>query len=75
MDSPRPTMAGYLQQEFFLEGSARSYVNRGEWKPDGVWDTAPRDTAPYYVRVFARYPAQASRFNGVVFVAQRVGRG
>src|SRR5580693_8585242 len=30
--------AGYVQQEFFLEGTARSYVNRGEWRGDGVWD-------------------------------------
>jgi hypothetical protein len=60
--------AGYLQQEFFLAGAAQSYVNRGEWTSDGVWDAAQRDTAPYNVRVFVRYPAQASRFNGIVFV-------
>ena len=60
--------AGYVQQEFFAEGTARSYVTRGEWKSDGVWDASPGDTAPYKVRMFVRYPAQASRFNGIVFV-------
>src|SRR6478672_863673 len=40
-DAERIKAAGYVQQEFFLEGTARSYVNRGEWKSDGVWDSAP----------------------------------
>jgi alpha/beta hydrolase family protein len=67
-DAERIKAAGYVQQEFFLEGTARSYVNRGEWKSDGVWNSAPAATAPYKIRMFARYPAQASRFNGIVFV-------
>ena len=60
--------AGYIEQEFFLEGTARAYAARGEWKSDGVWDVAPGETAPYKIRILARYPKQANRFNGVVFV-------
>src|SRR5262249_4614088 len=60
--------AGYVEQEFFLEGTARSYVKQGEWTSDGLWAAGPGATAPYKIRVFARYPSQPSRFNGVVFV-------
>src|SRR5438445_10537879 len=49
--------AGYVQQEFFAEGTARSYVTRGEWKSDGVWGPSPGDTAPYTVRMCVRYQA------------------
>ncbi len=60
--------AGYAEQEFFIEGIAQAYTTRGEWTPDGVWDVAHGETAPYKIRILARYPKQASRFNGVVFV-------
>lgn len=60
--------AGYVQEEFFLQGVARSYLNRGTWSADGVWDVAPAESAPYTIRLFVRYPAKTSRFNGVVFV-------
>ena len=60
--------AGYVQEEFFLQGVAQSYVNRGTWSADGVWDVAPAESAPYTIRMFVRYPAKTSRFNGVVFV-------
>jgi hypothetical protein len=60
--------AGWVEQEFFLEGVAHAYVKQGEWTSDGMWTAAPGATAPYKIRVMARYPAQANRFNGVVFV-------
>ncbi|HEV3061319.1 MAG TPA: alpha/beta hydrolase domain-containing protein [Vicinamibacterales bacterium] len=60
--------AGYSEQEFFLEGVARSYVRHGDWKSDGLWTADPGATAPYKVRLLARYPKQESRFNGIVFV-------
>jgi hypothetical protein len=60
--------AGFVEQEFFLEGTAHSYTKRGEWTSDGAWDVAVGETAPYKIRILARYPKQSSRFNGVVFV-------
>ncbi len=60
--------AGYIEKEFFLEGVARSYVMSGEWTADGTWSVSPGETAPYTIRILARYPAQPRRFNGVVFV-------
>jgi hypothetical protein len=60
--------AGYVEQEFFLEGTARAYTVRGEWTSDGMWNVSPGESAPYKIRILARYPKQASRFNGVVFV-------
>lgn len=60
--------AGYVQREFFLEGVARSYEKRGDWDSNGFWNTAPGEAAAYKIRLFARYPEQVSRFNGIVFV-------
>ena len=65
---PQLQPAGYVEREFFLEGTAQSYVKRGEWGSDGVWDAAAGDTAPYVVRLLVRYPREPARFNGVVFV-------
>lgn len=62
------TAAGYVEQEFFLEGTARAYTKRGEWTSDGAWDVSPGQTAPFKIRILARYPKQSNRFNGVVFV-------
>lgn len=59
---------GYVQEEFFLQGTARSFVNKGPWSADGIWDAAPADSAPYTVRLFVRYPEKTSKFNGIVFV-------
>ena len=60
--------AGYVEGEFFLEGTAQSYSKREEWDADGVWDAVPAETAPYAVRLLVRYPREPTRFNGVVFV-------
>ncbi len=59
---------GYVEEEFFLRGVARSYANRGTWSSDGIWDAAPADSAPYTIRLFVRYPAKTAKFNGIVFV-------
>ena len=60
--------AGYVEREFFLDGTARGYLKQGEWGSDGVWEAAVGDTAPYVIRMLARYPADPERFNGIVFV-------
>ena len=60
--------AGYVEREFFLEGTAQAYVKWGEWDSDGMWEVEPGETAPYVVRLLARYPGDPLRFNGIVFV-------
>ena len=60
--------AGYVEREFFLEGTAQAYVQQGEWESDGVWDVAAGETAPYRIRILSRHPHDADRFNGIVFV-------
>ena len=60
--------AGYVEGEFFLEGTAQSYSQRGEWNADGAWDAVPGETAPFAIRLLMRYPRDPTRFNGVVFV-------
>ena len=60
--------AGYVEGEFFLEGTAQSYSQHGEWTADGAWDAVPGETAPFAIRLLVRYPRDPTRFNGVVFV-------
>lgn len=68
---PRPfdlSTVGYQQDEFFLSGTANSYTSATPLSEDGVWKVAPKGTAPYTTRVVVRRPADATKFNGTVFV-------
>lgn len=62
------TPAGYVEQEFFLEGTARAYAAASPLASDGRWSVTPASSAPYKTRLIVRRPADASRFNGTVFV-------
>ena len=42
---------GYLEEERFLSGTARSYTRVGHWGIDGRWETNPADEAEYTVRI------------------------
>jgi hypothetical protein len=61
---------GYTQQEFFLHGTARAYLNDGAWGDDGRWNARvnPDAAAPYTTRILVRRPADPARFNGTVLV-------
>jgi hypothetical protein len=60
---------GYMEQEFFIGGQARSYLSNGPLGPDGEWNASPApDTAPYTTRVLIRRPIDPHRFNGTVYV-------
>lgn len=58
---------GYGAQEFFLTGSATSYVPTAEFGPDGQWPVAPSGAADYVTRMVVLKPADA-RFSGTVVV-------
>ncbi len=61
---------GYTQQEFFLHGTARAYLNDGTWGDDGRWNAKvnPDASAPYTTRILVRRPADPAAFNGTVVV-------
>lgn len=60
----------YVEKEFLFAGTARAFVNAGEWANDGRWPVTlnPGVTAPYKVRMLVRRPVDPSRFNGTVIV-------
>jgi len=60
--------AGYTEQEFFISGTARSFVNSGPLGNDGVWNVSTGETAPYVTRILVRKPANPAHFNGTVLV-------
>ena len=57
-----------VEEEFFLEGDARSYAAVGEVTEDGAWTVEPDGTAPFKTRVVVRRPADMATFNGTVVV-------
>lgn len=58
--------AGYVEEEYFIEGTASAYTNVGPLNPDGVWNVAPGDSAAYKTRILVRRPTDPKRFNGTV---------
>jgi hypothetical protein len=59
---------GYEVQEYFLKGTAQGYRLVGEAGPDGKWQAAAAETAPYATRIVVVRPADPKRFNGAVAV-------
>lgn len=57
---------GYVEQEFFVEGTARAYEPVGRLGEDGHWSVQTTTSAPYRTRVLVRRPKDPARFNGVV---------
>jgi hypothetical protein len=54
---------GYMEQEYFVSGSANVY----DWAADGSL-SVKRSNAPYSTRILVRRPVDASRFSGNVIV-------
>ena len=62
------TASDYVEEEFFLSGTATAYDKDGEWGEDGRWSVRTAQTAPYTTRILVRRPADVSRFSGTVVV-------
>jgi hypothetical protein len=60
--------AGYTEQEFFLEGTARAFEKSGDWLIDGRWPVLEASEADYKTRLLVRRPNDPDRFSGVVIV-------
>jgi hypothetical protein len=58
----------YVEEEFFLSGTATAFTSAEPLGSDGVWSATPADTAAYTTRIVVRRPASRRRFNGTVFV-------
>ena len=59
---------GYVQEEFFIGGTASAYTNVEPLTSDGKWTVTPGATAPYKTRIVVYRPATQRRFNGTVIV-------
>ena len=57
---------GYVEEEFFVEGTARAYEPAAPLTEDGRWNVQTTTTAPYRTRVLVRRPKDPAKFNGVV---------
>jgi len=60
--------AGYVADEYFVEGTATAYDAAKPLKSDGKWAVKPVSTAPYKTRIVVYRPEQAKDFNGTVVV-------
>jgi len=61
--------ANYLQEEYFLSGTARAYKPVGTWGSDGLWSAELSGaSAAYRTRMIVRRPADRAAFNGTVVV-------
>ena len=54
---------GFIQEEFFLSGTASSYTNLNELGSDGLWEVEPAETAEYKTRVVVYRPENSDSFS------------
>jgi len=59
---------GYMQEEYFISGTATAYANTAPLGTDGLWSVTPGATAPYKTRLVVYRPTDAKKFNGTVVV-------
>ena len=59
---------GYLEHEYFLDGTATAFVNVNEFHSDGFWEVQPAETAKYRTRMVVVRPIDPAHFSGTVFV-------
>lgn len=66
--APDLAAKGYVEEEFFVSGTASSYTSAEPLTSDGQWAVEPDESADYTTRILVRRPADAADFNGTVFV-------
>lgn len=59
---------GYRQAEYFISGSAQSYVANGVLGSDGRWSVSSAAKADYKTRFVVYRPINAADFNGTVII-------
>lgn len=59
---------GYRETEYFISGTAVSYIATDELRSDGVWPVDAADGAEYTTRMVVLRPINEADFNGTVVV-------
>ncbi|MDG1943712.1 MAG: alpha/beta hydrolase domain-containing protein [Halioglobus sp.] len=59
---------GYVEAEYFISGTATSYIATDDLGSDGIWSIEPADAAEYKTRIVVLRPINADDFNGTVVV-------
>src|SRR6201993_1178231 len=59
---------GYAEQEFLVEGVARSFALPSDGAADGRWSVREDAEAPYVTRIIVRRPVDPAAFSGTVAV-------
>jgi hypothetical protein len=59
---------GYRESEYFISGTATSYVASDELREDGVWSVQPADAAEFVSRIVVLRPDNDADFNGTAVV-------
>ncbi|MDR1149147.1 MAG: hypothetical protein LBK66_11005 [Spirochaetaceae bacterium] len=59
---------GYIEEEYFIEGTAQYYQPVDALAKDGKWTLEAVGAAPYKTRLTVRRPADPAKFNGTVIV-------
>jgi hypothetical protein len=59
---------GYTETEYYISGTATSYIATAELQSDGLWNIQPADVADYKSRIVVLRPIDAEDFNGTVLV-------
>ena len=59
---------GYVEEEFFVSGTATAFTSPTPLTSDGRWTAVPGATADYVTRILVRRPASRKHFNGAVVV-------
>jgi len=59
---------GYEKSQFFLSGTASSYISAAPLSGDGRWTITTGVSAPYTTRIAVYRPIDPKRFNGTVIV-------
>lgn len=60
--------AGYIEEEFFIEGTARAFKPEAAFGVDGKWPVLEASNAEYKTRILVRRPIDQKKFSGVVVV-------
>jgi len=59
---------GYVAEEWWIDGTARSWQGSGDLGDDGHWNTKVESTCPFRTRIVVCRPDNAERFNGTTVV-------
>ncbi|KAH8803015.1 hypothetical protein F5884DRAFT_682101 [Xylogone sp. PMI_703] len=59
---------GYVEEEYFLSGTATRYDSVGNLTSDGKWTLQPSTSGAYKTRILVHRPRNPAKFNGVALL-------